>query len=57
MYQKAQLIVKTEHKKASDVYMLDILCAIEETATANLPLSSIVNEKDDTTRMAMETEY
>ena len=38
----------TEHKKASDDYMLDILCSIEETATENLPLSSVVNEKENT---------
>ena len=33
--------------------MLHILCAIEVAATENLPLSSMVNEKENTTRKAI----
>ena len=42
------LCQNTGHKKSSNDHMLDILCAIEGTATENLPLSSMVNEKEKT---------
>ena len=47
------LCQNTEHRKASDEHMFDILCAMEEAAMENLTLSRRGNEKENTTRKAI----
>ena len=47
------LCQNTEHRKASDDHMLDILCAMEGAATENLTSSNRGNEKENTTRKAI----